>query len=60
MNASSINPLFNEVDLSTTTGIKTFKKAIISLDDDDTYDGIQDSITKHLQAVKDQRANYGW
>ena len=48
MNASSINPFFNEIDLSTTTVIKTFNNTIIGLDDDEKYDGIQDSITKHL------------
>ena len=58
MNASSINPFFHDIDLSTTTGIKTFNNAIIGLDDKEKYDGIQDSITKHLQAGKDQGANY--
>ena len=33
MNASIINPFFHEIDLSTTTGIKTFNNAIICLDD---------------------------
>ena len=33
MNASSINKFFHDIDLSTTTGIKTFKNAIIGLDD---------------------------
>ena len=53
-NASSINPFFDEIDLSTTTGIKTFNSAIISLYDKEKYDGIQNSITKHLQAGKYQ------
>ena len=60
MNASRINPFFHRIDLSTTTGIKTFNNAIIGLDDEEKYDGIQDSITKHIQAGKDQGANYGW
>ena len=60
MNASSINPFFRDIDLSTTTGIKTFNNAIIGLDDEEKYDGIQDSITKHIQAGKDQGENYGW
>ena len=60
MNASSINPFFHEIDLSKTTGIKTFNNAIIVLDDKEKYDGIQDSITKHLQAGKYQGAKYGW
>ena len=60
MNASSINPFFHEIDLSTTTGINTFNNAIIGLDDEDKYDSIQDSITKHLQSGKDQGAKYGW
>ena len=60
MNASSINPFFHEIDLSTTTGIKTFNNAIIGLDDEEEYDGIQDSITKHLQAGKDRGEKYGW
>ena len=30
------------------------------LDDEEKYDGIQDSITKHIQAGKDQGENYGW
>ena len=50
MDASSINPFFHEIDLSTTTGIKTFNNVIIGLDDEEIYDGIQDSITKNLQA----------
>ena len=60
MNASSINPFFHNIDLSTTTGIKNFKNSIIGLDDEEKYDGIQDSITNHLQAGKDQGAKYGW
>ena len=60
MDASSINPFFHEIDLSTTTGIKTFNDAIIGLDDKERYDGIQDSITKHLRECKDQGAKYGW
>ena len=59
MNASRINPLFRDIDLSTTTGIKTFNNAIIGLDDKEKYDGIQYSITKHLQSGKDQGAKYG-
>ena len=59
MNTSSINPFLNEIDLSTTTGIKTFNNAIIGLDDQKNYNGIQDSITKNLQALKDQGAKYG-
>ena len=60
MDASSINPFFHKIDLSTTTGIKTFKNAIIGLDDEEKYDGIQDSVTKHLQAGKYQGENYVW
>ena len=60
MNASSIDPFFHNIDVSTTTGIKTFNNAIIELDDEEKYDGIQDSITKHLQAGKYQGAKYGW
>ena len=56
MNASSINPLFHEMDLSKTTGIKTFNNAIVGLDDEEKYDGI----TKHFQAGKDQGAKYSW
>ena len=59
MNSSRINPFFHEIDLSTTTGIKTFNNAINGLDDEENYDGIQDSITKHLRAGKDQGAKYG-
>ena len=60
MNASSINPFFHEIDLSTSTGIKKFNNAIIGLDEEEKYDSIQDSITKHLQAGKYQGAKYGW
>ena len=60
MNASRINPFFHDIDMSTTTGIKTFNNAIIGLDDEEKYDGTQDSITKHLQAGKYQGENYGW
>ena len=60
INASSINPLFHKIDLLTITGIKIFINAIIGLDDEERYDGIQDSIMKHLQAGKDQGAKYGW
>ena len=60
MDASSINPFFYEIDLPKTTGIKTFNNAFIGLDDKERYDGIQDSITKHLQAGKDQGAKHGW
>ena len=60
MDASSINLLFHEIDLLTTTGIKTLNNAIIGLDDKEKYDGMQDSITKHLQADKYQGAKYGW
>ena len=60
MDASSINPFSHEIDMSATTGIKTFNDAIIGLDDEARYDGIQDSISRHLQAGKDQGAKYGW
>ena len=60
MNASRINLFFHEIDLSTTTGIKTFNNAIIGLEDEEKYDGIQDSITKNLQAGKYQGEGYGW
>ena len=60
MDASSINLFFHEIDLSKTTGIKTFNNTIIGLYDKEKYDGIQDSITKHFQASKDQGENYGW
>ena len=60
MKASSINPFFHDIDLSTTTGIKTFNNKIIGLYDKEKYGGIQDSITKHLQVGKDQGEKYGW
>ena len=60
MNASSINPFFHKIDLSITTVIKTFNNTIIGLDDEEKYDGIQDSITKHIQVGKDQGAKYSW
>ena len=60
MNVSSINPFFHNIDLSTTTGIKNFNNAIIGLDDEENYDGIQDSFTKNLQPGKYQGAKYGW
>ena len=60
MNISSINPFFHKIDLPTTTGIKTFNNAIIGLNDEEKYDGIQDSITKHLQYGKDQGEKCGW
>ena len=60
MNASRINLFFQDIDLQTTTGIKTFNSTIIGLDDEEKYEGIQDSITKHLQAGKDQGEKYGW
>ena len=60
MNASSNNPFFREIDMSTTTGIKTFNNAILGLDDNEKYYGIKDSITNHLQSRKDQGAKYGW
>ena len=60
MDASSINPFFHKIDLSTTTGIKKFNNVIIGLDDEERYDGIQDSIKKYLQAGKYQGANYSW
>ena len=59
MNASSINMVLHVIDLSTTTGIKTFNNIIIGLNDKEKYDGIQDSITKNLQASKDQGEKYG-
>ena len=40
MNATSINPFFRDIDMSTTTGIKTFNNSIIGLDDEEKYDGI--------------------
>ena len=60
MNASNINPFFHDIHMSKTTGNKTFNNAIIGLDDKEKYYGIQDSITNHLQAGKDQVAKYGW
>ena len=60
MDASRINTFFHKIDLSTTTGIKTLNNAIIGLDDKENYDGLQDSITKHLQAGKDRGTKYGW
>ena len=60
MNASSIKLFFHDIYVSTSTGIKTFNNTIIGLDDKEKYDGIQDSITKHLQARKYQGAKYGW
>ena len=60
MNSSSINTFLHDIDLSTTTEIKTFNNVIIGLYDKEKYDGIQDSITKHLQAGKDQGGKYGW
>ena len=41
-------------------GIKTFNNEIIGQDDEEKYDGIQDSITNHLQARKYQGEKYGW
>ena len=46
--------------MSTTTGINTFNNAIIGLDDKEKYDDIRDSITKHIQAGKDQGTKHGW
>ena len=60
MDALRINPFFHKIDLSRTTGIKTFNNAIIGLDDKERYEGIQYSITKHLQVGKDQGEKYGW
>ena len=40
MNASSINLFFHGIELSTITGIKTFKNAIIGLYDEEKYDNI--------------------
>ena len=40
MKASSINPFFRDIDMSTTTGMKTFNNAIIGLGDKEKYDGI--------------------
>ena len=60
MDASSIYPFFHEINLQTSTGIKTFNNAIIGLYDKEKYKGIQYRITKLLQAGKDQGAKYGW
>ena len=60
MNASSINPFFNEIDLLITTGVKTFNNAIIGLDDKEKYDDIKGSIMKHVQALKYHGSKYGW
>ena len=60
MDASSVNSFFHEIDVSTTTGIKTFNNAIIGLDDKEKYESIQDSITKYVQSGKDQGAKHGW
>ena len=60
MNASRIHLFFHEIYLSTTTGMKTFNNTIIGLDYEEKYDGIQDSIKKHLQSGKYQGAKYGW
>ena len=60
MNASIVNLFFHDIYLSTTTGIKNFNNAIIGLDEEENYDGIQDSSTKHLQDGKDQGEKYGW
>ena len=60
MNASSINLFIRNIDLSKTMGIKTLNNTIIGLDDKEKNDGIQDSITKHLQAGKYQGGKYGW
>ena len=38
MNASSINPFFHNIDLSTTTGIKTFNNGIIGLDEEEHHE----------------------
>ena len=59
MDASSINLFFHKTDLSKTTGIKTCNNATIGLDEKERYGGIQDSITKNLQAGKYQGAKYG-
>ena len=50
MNASSINPFLHEINLSRTTGIKTFNNSIIGLDDEEKYHSIQDSIMKLHEA----------
>ena len=59
MKTSRIISFFLEINMSTTIGINTFNNKIIGLDDKEKYDSIQDSITKHLQASKDQVENYG-
>ena len=51
MNASIIILFFHKIDLSTTTGIKTFNNAIIGLDDNEKYYGIQDRITNIFKPV---------
>ena len=60
MNASSIKSFSHKIYLSKTKGTKTFNNAIIGLDDKEKYDGVQDSITKHLQYGKDQGEKCGW
>ena len=60
MNVSSINPFFHDINMSTTTAINTFNNAIIGLYDEEKYDGIKDTITKHMQAKKYQGAENGW
>ena len=59
MEASRIYHFFHKINLSTTTGIKTFYNALIGLDDEERYNVIQDSITKHIQAGKYQGSKYG-
>ena len=54
MDTSIINLFSHTIDLSATTGIKTFNNTIIGLYDEERYDDIQDRITKHLQSSKDQ------
>ena len=54
-----MNLFIHDINLSTTIGIKTFNNAIIGLYDEDRYEGIQDSITNHLKAGKNQGAKYG-
>ena len=41
------------------TGIKTFNNAIVGLNDDEKYEGIQDNTTKHIQAGRYQGEKYG-
>ena len=60
MNTSSIKSFSHKIYLSKTKGTKTFNNALIGLDDEEKYDGVQDSIMMHLQAGKDQGAKYGW